>query len=158
VDELDAERGQVDDVAGLDLVQDRVAKELVVLELVAHQPEGHPGAVDRPVEAADHKRQRADVVLVAVGQHDRLDLVGVLHQVADVRDHQVDAQHLLLRKHQPGVDNQDPAVVLDRHHVDADLPEAAEGYHPQKRDSCSLGSESEAAGATAARLASISAM
>ena len=44
--------------------------------------------------------QRADVVLVAVGQHDAADVADALLQPCDVRDHQVDAEHLLLREHQ----------------------------------------------------------
>ena len=127
VDELDAEGRQVDDVAGLDLVHHRVGQPFAVLQLLADQAQGHAGSVHWYAEAVDDERQRPDVVLVAVGQDDRLDLVGALDQVGDVGDHQVDAQHLLLGEHQAGVDDQDPAVVLDRHHVDADLAQPTEG-------------------------------
>ena len=71
------------------------------------------------------------MVLVAVGQHDRLDVVDPPAQVGEVGQDEVDAEHLGGREHQAGVDDDDPAVVLDDGHVLADLPEPAERQDPQ---------------------------
>ena len=71
------------------------------------------------------------MVLVAVGEDDRLDVVGALAQVGEVGQHEVDPVHLGGREHQPGVDDDDAAVVLDHGHVLADLAEAAQGQHSQ---------------------------
>ena len=62
----------------------------------------------------------------AVGEHDRLDVVGALAQVGEVGQHEVDAEHLGGREHQPGVDDDDPAVALDDGHVLADLAQPPE--------------------------------
>ena len=43
-------------------------------------------------ELAQHERQRADVVLVPVREHDRLDVLGALAQVGEVGQHEVDAE------------------------------------------------------------------
>ena len=75
--------------------------------------------------------QCPDVVLVAVGEDDRLDVLGALAQVGEVGQDQVDAEHLGSRERQPGVDDDDPAAVFDDGHVLADLPQPAEGDHAE---------------------------
>ena len=103
--------------------------ELVLLDLVAEQAAGQGAGVDRHAgELGQHVRQRADVVLVGVGDEERLDLGAVLLEVGDVGDDEVDAEHLLVGEHQPAVDDDDVVAVLEHVHVLADLP------HPAERD------------------------
>ena len=127
MDHLEPERPPCYLLPGLEHLQRRVA-ELVLLELRAHQPHGQRAAVDhrRHAELAQHVGQGADVVLVPMGEHDRLDVVRALAQVGEVRQHEVDAEHLGGREHEAGVDDDDPVVVLDHGHVLADLPEPPE--------------------------------
>ena len=73
------------------------------------------------------------MVLVAVGDHDRLDVLRALAQVGEVGQHEVDADHLRGREAQPDVDDDDPAVLLDDRHVLADLSQPAEGQDAQRR-------------------------
>ena len=68
------------------------------------------------------------MVLVAVGDEERQNVVAVLAQVGDVGQHEVDAQHLVARERKPAVDDHDLAAVLDDRHVLADLA------HPAERD------------------------
>ena len=72
------------------------------------------------------------MVLVAVGDHDRLDRVDVLAQVREVGQHEVDAHHLRGREAQPAVDHDDPPVVLDDGHVLADLADASQREDAQR--------------------------
>src|SRR3972149_5912618 len=51
--------------------------------------------------------------------------------VGDVRDDQIDAQHLLLGEHEAGVDDDEVFAKLEDHHVLADLAEAAQGDYAQ---------------------------
>ncbi len=67
------------------------------------------------------------MVLVAVSEDDRLDVIGPVAQVFEIRQDEVDAEHLRGREHQTGVDHHDRAAVLDHHHVLADFPQSAEG-------------------------------
>ncbi len=62
-----------------------------------------------------------------MGDDDRLDVLGALAQVCEVRQHEVDPDHLGRREAQPHVDDDDAVVVLDDRHVLAYLPEPAEG-------------------------------
>src|SRR4029077_8368169 len=95
-------------------------------ELPGDQREGEARRVDLQLEFAEQVRQRADVVLMAVGEHHGLDLIGVLAQVLEVGQDQVDARHLRLGEGQPCVQDQDAAVHLEGGHVAADLADAAE--------------------------------
>src|SRR5581483_634403 len=68
---------------------------------------------------------------VPVRDEDRAQVLPVVDDVAHVRDHQVDPEHVLGREHEPAVDGDDVVAVLEEHHVLADLAETAEGDHAQ---------------------------
>ena len=113
--------------AGGDDVQVGPVGDPVLLELALQQLEREGRAVDRQmVELAEQVRQRADVVLVAVGEHDRFDAVDVLAHVVEVRQHQVDAGHVPRGERQADVDDEDASVDLDAGHVATDLPDTSE--------------------------------
>ena len=123
----------VRDVAGADRVQLGGLDEPVLAQLVAQETERQRRAVDRHGQARQDVRQRADVVLVPVGEHDAADVADALLQPRDVRDHQVDTEHLLLREHQAGVDDHDVVAAAEREHVATDLAEPAERDQRQLR-------------------------
>ncbi len=110
-----------------------------LLDAVPGQTERQLGTVDRQrlvaemtdaVVVAQQELDAADVVLVPVGRHERDDRVGVVAQVGEVGEHEVDAVHVGIGEHQTAVDQHDRPVVtgplLDRHAVPADLAETAE--------------------------------
>ena len=80
---------------------------------------------------AEEVRRGADVVLVAVGQHQGLDVVEAVPDRVEVREDQVDAGVVLLGEQHPAVDQQQAAVVLEDGHVAPDLAEAAERGDPE---------------------------
>ena len=71
-------------------------------------------------------RQRAGMILMAMRQHDGRDLVLVLEQIGDIRDDEIDAEHIVIREHEPRVDHEDLVIHLDDGHVLADFSEPAE--------------------------------
>ena len=104
-----------------------IVVELVLLDLVAKEPAGEGRGVDRHArKLGQHVRQRADMVLVGVGDEEGLDLGLVLLEVGDVGDDEVDPEHLLVGEHQAAVDHDDLVAVLEHVHVLADLADAAE--------------------------------
>ena len=122
----DPERPDLELVARLER-DHRVVVELVLLDLVAEQAAGERRGVDRHArELRQHVRQRADVVLVGVGDDERLDVGLALLEVRDVGDDEVDPEHLLVGEHEPAVDDDDVVAVLEHVHVLADLADAAE--------------------------------
>ena len=96
-------------------------------QFAAQQADGQGGGVDRgKAELLNQKRNRADMILVAVGQEQAADIVGPFFQYADVRQHQVDAMHVRFGEHQAAIDQQDRAAMLNGHHVQAYFAQAAE--------------------------------
>jgi hypothetical protein len=104
VDALDLERPGLGDLADRQDHQVDVAQ-LVLVELGARHGDGQLAAVDdRDLvlpEVAQDPRQGAQVVLVAVGDDDRRDVVDALAQIREVRQHEIDAHHLGRREAQP---------------------------------------------------------
>ena len=66
------------------------------------------------------------MILVSVRQKDAADLLLVLFEVGDVRDDQVNAQHIFVRECDAAVHDDDVVAVLDHGHVLADLVQTAE--------------------------------
>jgi hypothetical protein len=112
---------------------ERVVVELVFLDLVSQEPARKDRRVDRhPRKLREHVRQRADVILVGMGDEERTDVGAALLEVGDVGDDEVDAKHLLVGEHQAAVDDDDVVAVLEDVHVLADLPYPAERDDPQR--------------------------
>ena len=129
-DELELERAEVEPVARLHLVVDGLL-EPVLAELGVEQGQGQLGADERDVAAlAEEVRRGADVVLVAVGEDQRLDLVEAVPDRVEVGEDQVDAGVVLLGEEDAAVDDQQPTVVLEDGHVATDLAEPAERVDP----------------------------
>ena len=121
----------VDLAAGLERDQ-RVVVELVLLDLVAEEAARERRGVDRHArELGQHVRQRADVVLMGMGDDERLDVGAAFLEIGDVGDDEVDAEHLLVGEHQPAIDDDDLVAVFEDVHVLADLPHPAERDDPE---------------------------
>ena len=80
---------------------------------------------------AQQIRERADVILVGVREHDGQHLAAL--EIAEVGQHEVDAEVLVTREREARVDDEDLAGDLEHRHVLPDLAEAAERDHPQHR-------------------------
>ena len=93
------------------------------------QLRAHHGDVGALAQQVGHA---ADVVLVPVGQDDRLDLVQPVPDPGEVRQDHVDAGLGLLREQHAAVDDEQPPGVLEDRHVAADLTQAAEGHDAQR--------------------------
>ena len=131
VNELDAETAQLDGVARADMVQLDLLGHLVLGELGLDDAAGQARCVNRCVALTQHIRDRADVVLVAVGDDVAAQLVQVALEVGRVRDNEVYAEHIIVRECYAAVDYNDVAAVLDNGHVLADLVQTAKRYDLQ---------------------------
>ena len=100
-------------------------REPVLVELRLDQAESETRGHDRlDLDLAQEVREAADVILVAVRQDDRPDATSL--EVADVREQQVDAEVLVAREGEAGVDDEQLPARLVHGHVLAHLAEAAE--------------------------------
>src|SRR4029077_1786616 len=91
-----------------------------------YQRQREPSAVNGNIQIAKNVRQRADVVFVAVGEHDGADVRTVLLQVGNIRNHQVDAEEFRFREHHARVEDDDVLTETQHHHVHAKFAETAE--------------------------------
>ena len=83
-------------------------------------------AVDRDIHFLEQIRHCADMVFVSVGDDHAADLFAAALEVREIRQHHVDAVHLIVRKTHAAVDDDHLIAVLERGHVFADLVEPAE--------------------------------
>ena len=105
--------------------------EVVFLELFPDEAERQGGAVDGWGNVLQNEGERADMVLVAMGQKYPAHPVDLVAQIGNIGDDQIDAEHVRLGKHQAAVDDDDVLAILEDGHVQADLPEPAEGDEPE---------------------------
>ncbi len=62
------------------------------MQTLFHKRQREARPVHRHIQFAQNIRQRADVIFMAVRQHDRANVRAVLFQVADIGNDQIDAQ------------------------------------------------------------------
>ncbi len=126
--ELDPERAEVEGlVAGSCLAQIGFAQQAVLVELRLDEPHGQARRDDDgDLHLAHQVRQRADVVLVPVREHDAADHRLALAEVREVRQDEVDAEVLVARERKTCVDDHDRSLRLVGGHVLPDFAEPAE--------------------------------
>ena len=97
----------------------------VLLQLELDQPRGQACAVDGHIHLLEDIGDRADVVLVSVGDEETADTVCVLDKIGHIGYEQVNAVHTVVREAHAAVDNDQLAAVLINGHILADLIETA---------------------------------
>ncbi len=125
-DELAVERT---DAPALAVVQDDelgAVEHAGLLDAPAREGERQRRPVDGHRHVLEEVRQPAGMVLVRVREERRLDPVGVVDQVREVGQHDVDAGHVGVGEHEPAIDHEDAVVVLEAEAVAADLAHTAE--------------------------------
>ena len=124
--QLDAERAELErGRLGVSLDELCRLRKAVLVELRLDQAERETRRDDGlDLDLAQEVREAANVILVAVRQDDGPHAAPF--EVADVREQQVDAEVLVPRERQTGVDDEQLSAGLVHGHVLADLAEAAE--------------------------------
>ena len=125
-DELHLEAAGAHLLPRLHHVQGDFVVQLEFLELLPDEAEGQGSAVKGRVDVPEHVRQRADVVFMPVGEEDAEYPVRPVAKIRNIRDDEIDPQHVRFRKHEPAVHDDDVVAVLEDRHVEADFPEPTE--------------------------------
>jgi hypothetical protein len=124
--ELEVEVAEGDPFGVLDATGDG-ALDAVLADLLLQQRQGELGADQRDVRTLPQQvRDGADVVLVAVRQHQGLDVVQPVGDDVEARQDEVDPRVVVLGEEHPAVDDQQLPVVLQHRHVATDVAESAE--------------------------------
>ena len=70
----------------------------MLLQLILNKSHGQPGRIYRHIDILKHIGQRPDMILVPVSDHKALHLAYIILQIGDIRNDQVNPQHIVLRK------------------------------------------------------------
>ena len=84
----------------------------MLLELGLDKSERKPRPVNGDIELLQGVREATDVVFVPMAQKDSEHVLLTVDEIRDIWQDQVDAEHVLLWKHQAGID--DDNVILGR--------------------------------------------
>jgi hypothetical protein len=127
-DELEAEGTDLNRATlGVCLPELGRLQQAVLVELRLHEAEREPRRPHlRDRHLPKQIRQGADMILVSVREDNRANTAGALAQVREVRKDEIDAEVLVAREGEPGIDDQEVAVGLEGRHVLADLAEPSE--------------------------------
>ena len=97
----------------------------VLLQLELDKPGGQARTIDGEIDLLEDIGDGADVVLVAVGDEQTAQAGPVLHQIADIGNHAVDAVHIIARECHAAVHHDDLTAVFIDGHILADLIQTA---------------------------------
>ncbi len=137
--ELEPERAKLDRrPLGLDLAELGGAQQAVLVELRLDEAERQLRRPDlRNLHVAHQIGERPDVVLVRMREDDRPNRPGPVGEIGEVGEDEIDAEMLVTRKREAGIDDEAPRLVLEEGHVLSDLAEPTErdhaegsGWHP----------------------------
>jgi hypothetical protein len=132
MERLDHERPKVELLAGLEVHEGCPVQQPVLLEFAAHHAHRERRAVDRrEAEVGQQVRNGPDMVFVAVGQQDALDLVLLVVQIGDIGQYQIDPEHIGFGEHHAAVEQQDLLAALEHPHVAPNLAGTTERDHAQ---------------------------
>ena len=136
MDRLHGEAAQLELLAGGDLHELGLACKAELLQLIADEAAGQAGAVDGQIELLQQIGDAADVILMAVGNEQALDLILILHHKGEIRDDHIDAEHIVIREDEAAVHDDHIAAALIDRHILAHFAEAAQRIDMDGR--CSL--------------------
>ena len=126
MDGFHGETAQLDLLLRGDFHELGLARKAELFQLVPDQAAGQAGAVDGQVELLQQIGNAANVILVAVGDEQTLDLILILHHEGEVRDDQIHAVHVAVREDKAAVHDDHIAAALVHGHVLAHFTEAAQ--------------------------------
>ena len=126
-----AERADIELGVGLDDLQLDAVGIALLLELPADQARGESGGVERHAEILGQVRQRADMVLMPVRQHDTDQIVEPFLDELQVGQDHVDAGILRIGEGDAAIDHHPLAVTAVQIDVHADLARPTQGQEKE---------------------------
>ncbi len=98
----------------------------MLIELLLDQLHRQLCRVDRHVQLLKYVRNGTDMIFMTVCDHKALDLAVVLLQIGHIRDDKVNSQHIILRKCESAVHDDDAVTVFESRDVHSDLSQSTQ--------------------------------
>src|SRR6266852_2613955 len=125
---LDFKRPQTQNHPRRDLSQIG-ARKLVFDQVTARERERYLAAIHGDRKALQQVRQRADMVLVRMGEDDALNFEAGLFHIGELGYQEAAAERTFLGEHNAGVDHNGALAALDDQKIQANFAETAERYN-----------------------------
>lgn len=125
MDELDLETADIDDVVRLYSMEQDVIEHVEFVKPAFNQRLCESRCVDREIELTKYVGKSSNVVLMAVRQNDRRQVVSILFEEIEVRDGDVDTKRCFFRKTHSGIDDDHLITIPDAHAVHPEFTDTA---------------------------------
>ena len=96
------------------------------LELVFNQSDRKLCRVDRHIDFLQNIRERSNMILMPMSDHESLHFLNIIFQIRNIRNDKIDSQHIILRKRQSAVHNNNTVFILESSNIHSDLFKTAE--------------------------------
>ena len=126
LDKFNPELAQIDGLSVAHHFPPGAAQKIVFAKFPLNDTHRKLSRIDRKIHLPQHIRKSADMVFMAVGDHKSLDFLTVFLQVGNVRDHQIDSKHVVLRKGQTAVHDNNTVFIFKGSNVHSDLLQTSE--------------------------------
>ncbi|MNV31098.1 hypothetical protein D3C71_1223900 [compost metagenome] len=103
-----------------------LTKQIGFFQLILYKSKRELRTVYRNVQMLEHIRQASDMVFVTMRQHNASYLVAVLRQIGNIRNNDINAEHILFWELQSRIHDDNVVTVLDYVHVFSDLTDSAQ--------------------------------
>ena len=131
VNKFNIEYAELYPVSRRDAMQLRLEIETEFLEFVFKNTEGQSRTVNRNVYLLEKIRHAADMILVSVSQNKPLYFLSVVYQIRNVRNDEIDSEHIVAREAESAIDDYDIIAVFEHREVFCDLAETSQCKHFQ---------------------------
>lgn len=131
LDEFDSKGSDGNRLTSADLNEFATIQEGVLLQFFPNECQGQRCSVDRDREFSQQEGYRSDMVFMTMSNDQGSQLIAFGSEITEVRDDNVDPEHLFFGEHQAGIDEDGGVCILNDHHVQPDFTETAQRDHSE---------------------------
>ena len=129
-DELNVKGTDLNSVQGHDNAEFSHIKEIKLPELVLYHTEGERRTIHGDRKFPQEIGNSSHMILMGMGSGQRAfsrSLFSLRYSISG--NNNVHPQHVILGKHETGINDNDGVTILDDHHVQTDFTQSAKGYY-----------------------------
>jgi len=126
LDKLDPELAQVDGLAVSDHFPSGASHQVVFCKLLLDNTHGKLCGIDWKIHLPQYIRQCSDMVFMSMGNDESLNLLDIVFQISDIRNHKIDSQHVVFRECQSAVHDNNTVFIFEGSDVHSDFFQSSE--------------------------------
>ena len=126
LDELHPELSKINRLPRMDDLPLCRPDQIVLRQLQLYQPHRELCRIDGNIQLLQNIRECSDVIFMPMCEHEALHLCCIVEQIGDIRYTQINAVHVIFRKCETAIHDNDAVFILKCGNIHADGLEAAE--------------------------------